>query len=268
MAHIDPFYDREYDTSISVPDEGAVLQGFIDRSASARQQLGGQLDLAYGSGDKETLDLFGKQHSARMLVFIHGGFWRASDKADWSCLATPFVEAGYSVAMLNYGLCPTVTLDTIVEQCRRAISWLYQHARDYGSDHMTIVGHSAGGHLAAMMFATDWAAYNMPNEAITDGVALSGLFDLAPLLHTRINADLRLDEDSAYASSPIHHAPRINAALFVVVGKRESSEFQRQSSIICAAWPNCVGPVQITGCHHFSILNALLPALLDHARGK
>ena len=262
MAHIDPFYDREYDTSISVPDEGAVLQSFSDRSASARQQLGGRLDLTYGSGDKETLDLFGKQHSARMLVFIHGGFWRASDKADWSCLATPFVEAGDSVAILNYGLCPTVTLDTIVEQCRRAIGWLYQHARDYGADHMKIVGHSAGGHLAAMMFATDWAAYNMPNEAITDGIALSGIFDLAPLLHTRINADLRLNEHSAYTLSPIHHTPRINAALIVVVGEHESSEFQRQSHLMCRAWPNCVGPAVIVGYDHFSILNVLSVYLL------
>src|SRR5579859_4817948 len=157
VAEIIEFLDREYNTTIFVPDEDRYFAQWVARSASARAQPGGYIDVAYGVSEKETLDLFPAQNSKRLLVFIHGGFWRGSDKSHYAWLAPPLVEAGISVALLNYALCPAVTIGTIVEQCRRALVWLYQHAKDYGigSEQIIVSGHSAGGHLAAMMFATD-----------------------------------------------------------------------------------------------------------------
>jgi arylformamidase len=131
-----------------------------------------------------------------------------------------------------------------------------------------VSGHSAGGHLTAMMFATDWSAFGMPESAIVGGVALSGLFDLEPLIHTSINRDLSLDEQTAKALSPIHLRPRINGPMIAAVGALESNEFRRQTGLICAAWPeNCVGPTILDGYHHFSMLEAL-PELISQKLGE
>lgn len=260
MADIDEFLDREYNTTISVPDEDRYFTQWVERSAAARIQLAGHFDVPYGADDKETLDLFPTANSKRLVVFIHGGFWRGSDKSHYTWLVPPFVEAGISVALLNYPLCPAVTIATIVEQCRRAIVWLHQHAADYGisGDQIIVTGHSAGGHLAAMMFATDWSAYGLPNDTITAGIALSGLFDLEPLIHTTINRDLKLDSETANALSPIHLKPFVSGPMLTAVGALESSEFRRQTALICPAWPQtCVGPMLLDGHHHFSLLEAL-----------
>ena len=263
MPDIDPFYDREYDTTLSVPDEDHYLSQWDARSREAQATLAGQLDVPYGPGEKERLDLFPALNSRLLHVFIHGGFWRVSDKAYYTWIAPPFVKAGISVALLNYDLCPAVTLATIVEQCRRGIAWLYHHARDFGigGDRIVVTGHSAGGHLAAMALTTlttDWLAYGMPPETLAGGIALSGLFDLEPLLHTHINDDLRLDTSSAQQLSPVHHNPQTQARLTVAAGALESSEFRRQSQLICERWQaGCVGPLYLSDLHHFSVLDQL-----------
>jgi len=260
VAEIDEFLDREYNTTLFVPNEDAYLQQWVERSAAARQQHSGHLDLAYGAGDKETLDLFPSQAGKKLLVFLHGGFWRGSDKSYYTWMVPPLVKAGVSVALLNYALCPAVTISTIVEQCRRGIAWLFHHAKDYdvSAGQIIVTGHSAGGHLAAMMFATNWSNYQVPDSAIVGGIALSGLFDLEPLVHTSINNDLRLDAESAKALSPVRLQPQTKRPLIAAVGALESSEFRRQTGLICDAWPGiCIGPKLLSDRHHFSVLEAL-----------
>lgn len=260
MTEINEFYEREYNTTISVPNEMDYINRWIEDSALARHHLAGHLDLAYGMGDKETLDLFPAPECNILHVHIHGGFWRVMDKADASWIAPPFVQQGISVAILNYALCPSVTLGTIVDQCRRAVAWLYHNAANYGVESQRIVvsGHSAGGHLVAMLFATDWAAYDVPGEAIIGGIALSGIFDLEPVSLTSINKDVRLDAQAVETLSPIGLQPQIAAPLIVAVGALESSEFRRQSQLICDVWGSaCVGPLFLEDCHHFNILDPL-----------
>jgi arylformamidase len=257
MTQTPDFYEREYNNRAAVPEHPRYFQQWIDDSIAAREQLTCYLDLAYGSGEKETLDLFPAPKSDRLLVFIHGGYWRAMDKRDFSWIARSFVEAGISTAALNYGLCPTVSMETIVEQCRRAIAWLYTNGQKYGvhGDRQIITGHSAGGHLTAMMYATEWVDFGIPPEMIIGGVAISGLFDLEPLRQIQLNADLRLDEDSGRQLSPIYLQPRVQLPMVVCLGTLESSEYHRQSREIAQAWTGVSSsPVLLENCHHFNVL--------------
>lgn len=254
------WYEREYSPRVSVPDATRYTEQWREASEVARATLTGHVDLAYGDGLNETLDLFPAPGSRTLHIFIHGGYWRAFDKRDFAWIAPPFVAAGVSVATLNYALCPAVTLATIIAQCCRAIAWLHRHAPTYGVsvEHIVISGHSAGGHLTACLWATDWAAYNVPTKHIAGGVALSGLYDLAPLLHTTINNDIRLDRATAAALSPVGMQPLVRAPLIIGVGAQESSEFVRQSQLLCDTWPTvCVGPLLLAECHHFNILSPL-----------
>lgn len=255
------FYETEYSPSRRVSNAQEYFQRWREDSAKARASLKGSLNLAYGSGDKETLDLFPAANTRGLLVFIHGGYWRAFDKDDFSWMAVPLVQAGYSVAMLNYALCPTVSIAHITGQCQRAVAWLYHHAFEYGVDasKMIVSGHSAGGHLTAMTFAADWQALEMPTTAIAGGIAISGLFDLEPLLNVSFNTDLRLDQESARAISPVHHQSTVHAPLVVAVGDLESGEFKRQSQLLVNAWPKVTSEViALPQRHHFDVLDDLV----------
>ena len=252
------YYEHEYRGGNTILNYAQYFIDWKQNSAAARHQLNCHLNLRYGSGEKETLDLFVAPKSTHLLIFIHGGYWYSMDKDDYSCIAPEFIRAGISVAVLNYALCPLVTIPTIVDQCRQAIAWLYRHARDYGvsAEQLIITGHSAGGHLAAMMFATDWRAYAVPPDAIVGGVALSGLFFLDPFLLLGLNTDLNLNPEAVKVLSPAYLAPQINAPLIAAVGSLESNEFKRQTQSIKDAWSvNCVATVTLEACHHFNILD-------------
>ena len=260
MTNLADFYQKEYRGGGTIPDYDQYFVRWKENSEAARRQLTGNLNLRYGSSDKETLDLFPAPKSTHTVLFIHGGYWHSMDKDDYSYIASPFVNAGISVAVLNYALCPTVAMATIVDQCRRAVAWLYQHGRNYGvnSERLVITGHSAGGHLTAMMFATDWSAYNIPATAIAGGIALSGLFFLDPFLLISLNEQLKLDQASVTALSPAYLLPQISSPLMAVVGGLESNEFKRQTQSIAAAWPvNCPTAMVIENRHHFDILDEL-----------
>jgi len=224
--------------------------------------LAPKLDLRYGPGPKETLDLFVPAARARgTFVFLHGGYWRALDKSDFSFVAEPFVARGCAVAVVNYDLCPDVSIGEIVEQCRRALAWLVRDGAAQGAQPERIVvgGHSAGGHLAAMMLATDWTARGFPRDPIAGAVSVSGVHDLAPLVQFSFNADFKLDAAEAERLSPVRVAPRSRAPLALAVGADETSEFIRQTRIMWDAWPanrpsGARAPLIIPGRHHFSVV--------------
>ena len=197
-------------------------------------------------------------------MFIHGGYWRALDKDEHSFVAPAFVEAGIGVAVINYDLCPDVSIAHIVEECRQAVAWLWREGESHGVPvgRLFVAGHSAGGHLVAMLYATDWRRYGVPIDAIRGGLSISGVFDLEPLLQVSFNNDLRLDRGKARAMSPIHCKVEVRAPLLLAVGSGETSEFGRQSWLLWERWPQCRptearSPLFIADRHHYSVVSEL-----------
>lgn len=253
--------ERGYNNRAAVPDHPYWIDQFALRSAAAVETLRHTLDVPYGTGHKETLDLFVPATAARgTFAFIHGGYWRTFDKADHSFVAPPFVEAGYAVANLNYELCPQATVASIVDQCRRALLWLAREGPANGAPApLVVAGHSAGGHLAAMMFAIDWRAEGLAEAPYIGGVSLSGVHDLAPLVLSSYNVDLRLDDAEARRVSPVNARSLIDAPLVLAVGADETSEFRRQTRLLWDAWPRnrpagMREPLEIADRHHFNVV--------------
>ncbi|GAB4088487.1 alpha/beta hydrolase [Hydrogenophaga soli] len=280
--------DAQYNNRARVPQAVQHLQRWAADSAAARAELlaRGQavLDVPYMdqsglSPAAQTVDVFTPPASATppaggwpVLVFVHGGYWRALDKADHSFIAPPWVNAavgpGAIVVVPNYALCPAVTVGTITAQMQQAVAWTWRHIARHGGNpqRITVAGHSAGGHGVGMLLATPlahWQALGVATEAggtspVRHGVSISGLFDLAPIAHTPFLADLRLSPEEAQAQSPIHHPPT-GGPLTAVVGGDESEEFLRQNGLLRQAWGEAAAPVAevLPGLNHFSVVEEL-----------
>jgi arylformamidase len=253
--------ERGYNNRAAVPEHPRWLAQWTARSQAAIESLHPALDLRYGTGAGETLDLYVPATPARgTLMFIHGGYWRALDKSDHGFVAPVFVDAGFAVAVINYDLCPAVSIATIVDQCRAAVTWLVREGPARGAPApLAIAGHSAGGHLTAMMYATDWGARGLAPAPFAGGVSLSGVHDLEPLVQFSHNTDFKLDEDEARRLSPIHRQPLVGAPLVAAVGADETSEFRRQARLLCDAWPRnrragMHAPMEIAARHHYSVV--------------
>jgi arylformamidase len=255
------FVEHEYHNRARVPDHPKSMTRWTELSALAREKLAPKLDLRYGPAAKETLDLFVPAGGARgTLAFIHGGYWRALDKNDFSFVAAPFVAQGYAVAVINYDLAPAVSVATICDECKRAIVWLAREGPKHGAvSPLVVSGHSAGGHLAAMMLTVDWRAEGLTGDPIAASVSLSGVHDLVPITLFSFNVDIRLDAAEAARLSPINIKPRSTAPLLIAVGADETSEFRRQSQILWDAWPanrprGETGPLFVPQREHFSVV--------------
>ena len=254
--------ERGYNNRTAVPDHPRWFAWYAEKSAAARASLAHRADLRYGAGPKETLDLFVPDGMARgTMVFIHGGYWRALDKHDVSFVAAPFVASGFAFAAVNYDLCPAVSVSAIVDQCRRAVSWLAQEGRKLGAsaERVVVGGNSAGGQLAAMMLATDPAGLGLDATSFAGAVSVSGVHDLTPLVLFSFNADMKLDVAEAQRLSPAFLAPRSNAPLLLAVGSDETAEFLRQTWIQWDRWPQsrprgASAPLIVPRCDHFSVL--------------
>jgi len=255
---------REYNNRELVPDHGQYFARWAEGSARARATMTCYLDRDYGPAAGEKLDIFpARKGDGSVLMFIHGGYWRSLDKRDFAYLAPAWVDAGVSLAVVNYDLCPHVTIEEIVRQMLRASAWLYRHAEQYGmdEDRLFVSGHSAGAHLAAMMMAALWPVYDaqLPKDLFKGGLAVSGIYDLRPLAQVNfLNADLRLDEASALKVSPAFLPPATRAPLYTCVGGAESSEFKRQNSLLAQRWRSGVaGDIAMPGHNHFSVIDEL-----------
>jgi len=215
-------------------DFAALVERWLERSAIQRERSGARVDLAYGPGERERLDLFsGGDPDGPLLVYIHGGYWQRGDKGMYGFVTEAFVRHGVSVAMLNYTLTPAVRMGEIPPQIRRAIRWLWQNAADlgYSRERLHVMGHSAGGHLTAMMMATDWPTFDaaLPADLIKGGIPVSGVFDLEPIVHTTLNTGPRMSVEEAKAESPLFMPMFTDAPQLVVDGGGETEEFHRQS---------------------------------------
>ena len=252
-----------YNLRLRHPDFQDYIEAWESESVRVRKALACTLDVRYGAGPNMTADLFpAPAGAAPIQVFIHGGYWRAMDKDVHSFPAEGFVAAGSAAVSLNYTLAPAVTLDTIVEQCRTAMEWIADNAARLNGDpgRIFVSGHSAGGHLTAMMLCTDWAARGRPADLVKGGTAISGIFDLAPILETSINEDVRLDAESATRNSPIRNLPTAGGPLIAAVGAAETPAFVAQNRAFAEAWQARgfeATVMEIEGLHHYSVVSEM-----------
>jgi arylformamidase len=271
----DAWFDAQYDSRARIPEHPAILQYWADASANALRRPGWLFDRAYGDHATERLDVLPAAVSgAPVFVYIHGGYWRALDKRDHAFIAPPLADAGAMVVLLNYALCPAVSIEHIVLQLVRALTWVYRDVAGQGGDRERIVvaGHSAGGHLAAMLLACDWTAVaaDLPADLVKSALAISGLYELAPLRRAQfLAADLKLSAASALRLSPSAMPAPLRGSLVTVVGGEESEEFHRQAESIANAWgPRVVVASECeAGRNHMNVLNALAtPGSRTHGR--
>ena len=258
MHGVNPDLEVEYNNRALVPEHPAIFDRWRRDSAAFRESSPCTLNLAYGNEERHKLDLFHAANSRGTVVFIHGGYWRSLDKSDFSFVAKPFIDAGLCVAAIGYRLCPSVPIIDIAEDCRQALAWLIANGSTHNLpvERIALTGHSAGGHLVAMLYATDWDQRQVKSECIIGGMALSGVYDLEPLLHCSMNADLKLNHHTAREASPIKLEATLTVPLHLAVGAEESRAFHTQSRQLSAAWPRiCETPEEVVHANHFTIVD-------------
>jgi arylformamidase len=257
-------YEVEYNNRARVPEHPEIFarwqrdaQAYRDE---AKAEGRAELDVKFGSSPRQIVDLFapkGGSAGAPLAMFIHGGYWRSLEPAMFSQLARGLNARGVAVAVSGYDLVPQVSIADILAQTQAACVFLWKKF----SKRIMVSGHSAGGHLAACMIATDWKRLDAsaPADLVPAAYAISGLFDLAPLTHLAGNAEFKLDAKSARAISPLYWPKPSGKVFDAVVGGIESSEFLRQSKIVADAWAkeNETRYEAIPDMNHFTVCDAM-----------
>ena len=261
--------DLQYDNQRRVARFQAHRDFYARESARAREGLTAELGVAYGRSADERLDIFlpaDGVKDASVQMFFHGGYWRALSAEDFSFVAPQMVTAGAVSVVVNYALMPGVTMAELLRQCRAALAWTDANIARYGGDpsRIFISGHSAGGHIVAMMLAADAPPGTGDASAIVKGVvAISGLFDLEPIRLCFLNETLRLTPEEVRPASPLYNLPARPTPLVVCYGGAESDEFARQSASYGAAVEAAGGPCEVRAIgndDHMSIAASLAAA--------
>jgi arylformamidase len=262
----DEWYDSMYNNRALVPDFADHFTRWQTLSEAARSHHRCVLDVAYGRDNKESLDIFPSEvpHSP-VIVFVHGGYWRSLDKADHSFVAPELTKMGSCVVVPNYDLCPNVTIPQITMQMVKCLAWVHKNIKHWGGDprQIHLIGHSAGGHLAAMLMACHWQQFDsdLPADLVKSALSISGLFDLLPLTKTPFLRDsLRLTPEDALRCSPALMPAPAHGKLLSVAGAAESQEFIRQNHLIQDSWGEHRVPVceDLADLNHFSVMSALV----------
>lgn len=252
-------HEAEYNNRLRVTEYPAIVARWQAASATAREAAGAELAQPYGAGERQRYDLFhAAERTAALVVFIHGGYWQLGERQLYSFLAGALATAGVDVAVPSYSLCPAVSVMQIVDELRRCLAALWTRT----GQHPVVIGHSAGGHLTAALLATDWHQVpGVPADLVRAGCAISGVFELAPLIATSFNAALRLDPETAAAASPLRWPPPPRGRMLVAaVGGDETGEFHRQSRSLVEAWGGAGVETEylpVAGTNHFTILDEL-----------
>ena len=255
---------RRYNNGAAVPDwQDTLLPRWQRESERVRDTAGGYRDVVYGPRERNRLDIFTPAGAMPAggwptLIFIHGGYWQRLYKDDWSVIAAPFVANGMAAVIPGYTLCPQTTIRGIADEIEAAIGYVWKAAGglSINREQLTLAGHSAGGHLTAWSMTTDWTTHGMPATPFRSATAISGLFDLEPLVPIYLNEALKLDNAEALAMSPAYRSRRVTCDFTAVVGGAELPEFGRQNALLGAAWPN-VREWTLPGLNHFSIIDQL-----------
>ena len=251
-AALDAAYNNA--AAVGIPKRDQYVAARVSRSETFRKSHAGRIDLRYGDGARQRLDVFSAgAPGSPTLVFIHGGYWQQNDKEPFAFLGGGLLPAGFNLANIEYTLAPAARMDQIVGEVRAAVGWVIDHARALDGDpgRVFVSGHSAGGHLTAMA---------MDDPRVAGGLAISGIYDLEPIRLNYLNDKLCLDAAEAERNSPILHLPSRAAPLVITVGLRELPELIRQSQDYATAWTKrgLRGEYLPLADHdHFSILDEL-----------
>src|SRR5215470_5967515 len=224
--------EYQYNPRESVPEYPELAKRRAEASRKARSTLKSWLNVAYGSSPREALDIYAADKpGGPVLVYMHGGYWRSGNKEDNCNFVPTFTQRGATVALVEYDLCPQVTVTDIVRQTRTAIGWVYKNIVRYGGNPAKIFvsGHSAGGHLTAMALAHDWTKEGLPQDCIKGAVATSGVFDLDVVMKISVQEQVRMTPEIARANSPFLNPPRVKCPLVVAVGGAEPKGWQQMS---------------------------------------
>jgi arylformamidase len=257
-------YEVEYNNRARVPEHVEIFARWQREAAAYRDRMkaeeNAELGLSYGTSARQKVDLFFPDATGHtpLALFVHGGYWRSLDASTFSHVSAGLNSRGVAVAVAGYDLCPDVTIGQIISQIRTACLFLW---RRFGQ-RLMVYGHSAGGHLAACMVATDWKKFDpkAPIDLVPAGYSISGVFDLTPLIKTAMNVDLRLDDTEVARISPMYWPVTRGRVFDAVVGGQESSEFLRQSHIITDNWRQRgieTRYEEVPGANHFTVVDPL-----------
>jgi len=261
---LDPQIDHDFNARESVDDFDAEFGKLIEISNRAMADTPRQADLVFDPQSGSALDLYGAGKGRPVFLWIHGGYWRLGTKEGNAFAAPGLVANGVAVAVMDYSLAPAVTLEQIVREVRTAIAWLHREGPAMGlaTQKIHVGGSSAGGHLTGAVLADGWRQdYGLPEDVIGAALALSGIYDLEPLLHTQVNGWMNMDMDTVRSLSPIRHIPnQTDAHLILSVGGEEREGFQRETQSYHDAWVakgHKVTQVDMPGYNHFNITGTL-----------
>lgn len=264
--------DEQFNNRMHVPDFSDYFARWSLLSEQARKSLQVVENIRYGSLPRETLDIFPSlQPRSKTLIFIHGGYWQMLDKDMFSFIANSFHSYGITVVLINYPLAPEFSFDQIVSSCRLATTWVYKNISKYNgnTEQIYVSGHSAGGHLTAMLLATDWKLVNADVRAtlIKGACVISGLFNLYPISLSYLNAVLKIDPETAVRNSPSNLELFNKCPVIVVVGGEETSEFNDQSEEFYGACKDKgleVTLLKLPQLNHYSIIENISDPHSEH----
>ena len=254
--------ERHYNPRVAVPDAQDYIDDFIERSKDVREKIEGFYDIRYGAKPKQTLDLHlpNDVKNPPLLVYIHGGYWRAIDKNDHSFVALPFLKDGIAVANVNYDLCPSVTLSEIVEELIEAFHFVKKQASDWKTSGIYLIGHSAGAHLVGELIGRNFFDNEQENSKLKGAILSSGIYEPELVLNLEVNQEIRLDEKMASECNVMNKPPLTKSPIMVCVGGDEPEGWIDQSrryAEVCRSQNLSVDFQIVEDANHFS--------LLDHA---
>ncbi|QDL56166.1 alpha/beta hydrolase [Rhodoferax aquaticus] len=254
--------DAQYNPSLGLADPAEPGRHYVQKAQHARDSLRCVLDVPFGPTVHETLDIFPADvPNAPVFVFIHGGYWRALSSKEFSGVALGLQPLGITTVVINYALCPFVSIDEITRQCRAAVAWTVRNIAQYGGDpsRVSLGGHSAGGHLTAMCLQTEWARdYGLAPDPIHSAILVSGLYDLAPLRYSYLQPMIQLDDGVVKRNSPAYNVRPCKTPLWITWGGAESTEFERQSTLLHSAWLAAGNQAELSaqpGANHFTAIH-------------
>ena len=258
---------RRYNNGLAVPDwADTLLPRWQRESERVRSESAGARDAAYGPLPRNTLDVFTPKGTPPAsgwptLIFIHGGYWQRLSKDDWSVIAAPFVANGMAAVIVGYTLCPQTTIRGITGEIEAAVSYVWNAAErlNLNRDALALAGHSAGGHLTGWCMSVDWTAHGLPATPFVSATAISGLFDLEPMVPIYLNDALKLTNEEALAMSPAYRERRVDCDFTAAVGGAELEEFPRQNRLLGSHWKDVI-EWEIPALNHFTIIDELTRA--------